>query len=220
MQNDLVERKLSIGEASKYLGISIDTLRRWEGRGRITPFRSPGGHRYYTAFELDKLFNKKYVRDEFSQNDKVNIPEPPPAEPQIEKINLSAEPSMETPVMPAVSINNEIQAEVNSEVVSAPSFSSIPEVPQPQIIASPVPTPTTPQPEVNINESILNPVVQESSLSQNQEVRLHNILNNSKVSKSDGSEKLLIIGVIMFTILDVGLFVIWYTSTKIAVPIP
>src|SRR4030042_5950853 len=58
---------LTIGEASDYLGVSIDTLRRWEVRGRIIPLRSPGGHRYYTREDLDRLFNKKYVRDEFSK---------------------------------------------------------------------------------------------------------------------------------------------------------
>lgn len=55
---------VSIGEASEYLGVSIDTLRRWEKRGRIEPYRSPGGHRHYSKDELDKLFDKKYVRDE------------------------------------------------------------------------------------------------------------------------------------------------------------
>lgn len=57
---------LSIGEASEYLGISIDTLRRWEKRNKVEVFRSPGGHRYFTKSELDKVFGKKYERDERS----------------------------------------------------------------------------------------------------------------------------------------------------------
>src|SRR3989344_994083 len=57
---------LSIGEAAEYLGVSIDTLRRWEARGRIVPLRSPGGHRYFSKNDLDSLFNKKYTRDETS----------------------------------------------------------------------------------------------------------------------------------------------------------
>lgn len=65
---------LSIGEASDYLGVSIDTLRRWEKRGRIIPFRSPGGHRYYKKNELDELFGKRYTHDEHV---KENDPEPP-----------------------------------------------------------------------------------------------------------------------------------------------
>lgn len=53
---------LTIGEASEYLGVSIDTLRRWERKGRIEPFRSPGGHRYYEKGDLDALFGKRYIR--------------------------------------------------------------------------------------------------------------------------------------------------------------
>lgn len=65
MQNYLREKEiLSIGEASEYLGISIDTLRRWEKRDRITAHRSPGGHRYFKRAELDSLFGLKYTRDE------------------------------------------------------------------------------------------------------------------------------------------------------------
>jgi len=33
------QKKLSIGEASEYLGVSIDTLRRWEKKGKIEPMR-------------------------------------------------------------------------------------------------------------------------------------------------------------------------------------
>lgn len=67
MQNDDQNNKLellSIGEASEYLGISIDTLRRWEKKGRIEPLRSPGGHRYYNKKSLEELFGKRYTRDE------------------------------------------------------------------------------------------------------------------------------------------------------------
>ena len=67
MQDDTTQHNLdliSIGDASEYLGISIDTLRRWEKKGRITPMRSPGGHRYFSKRELDNLFGKRYTRDE------------------------------------------------------------------------------------------------------------------------------------------------------------
>ena len=58
------KRLLSIGEASEHLGVSIDTLRRWEKKGRIIPMRSPGGHRYYIREDLDALFGKRYTRDD------------------------------------------------------------------------------------------------------------------------------------------------------------
>ena len=53
---------LSIGEASEYLGVSIDTLRRWEKKGKILSYRSPGGHRYFKQNELDDMFGRKYER--------------------------------------------------------------------------------------------------------------------------------------------------------------
>lgn len=58
---------LSIGDASEYLNISIDTLRRWEKKGRVDAYRSPGGHRYFKKNDLDDLFGKKYTRDEETQ---------------------------------------------------------------------------------------------------------------------------------------------------------
>jgi excisionase family DNA binding protein len=55
---------LSIGEASEYLGVSIDTLRRWEKKGKIISYRSPGGHRYFKKSELDNMFGRKYERSQ------------------------------------------------------------------------------------------------------------------------------------------------------------
>ncbi len=52
------KKLLSIGKASHYLGISRDTLRRWEKKGKITALRSPTNRRYYTKEQLDKLINK------------------------------------------------------------------------------------------------------------------------------------------------------------------
>jgi excisionase family DNA binding protein len=50
---------LTIGQAAKYLGISRDTLRRWEKAGRIKPIRSPTNRRYYTKPILDELMTGK-----------------------------------------------------------------------------------------------------------------------------------------------------------------
>ncbi len=44
---------MHIGEAAKYLKISIDTLRRWEKTGKITPTRTPGGTRLYSKEALE-----------------------------------------------------------------------------------------------------------------------------------------------------------------------
>jgi len=49
----------SIGKAAKYLGVSRDTLRRWEKKGKIKPPRSPSGHRYYNQKLLDEVMTNK-----------------------------------------------------------------------------------------------------------------------------------------------------------------
>ena len=51
MQNKL----LSVGEVSKLLGVSIDTLRRWDLAGRLPSIRSgPRGHRFYRQSDIDQ----------------------------------------------------------------------------------------------------------------------------------------------------------------------
>lgn len=47
-----MERLVSIGEASKVLGVSITTLRRWEAEGRLVPEHTSGGHRRYDLAKL------------------------------------------------------------------------------------------------------------------------------------------------------------------------
>ena len=46
---------LKIGPASKVLGVSIDTLRRWEKSGKITTERTSGGTRLYSLDELKRI---------------------------------------------------------------------------------------------------------------------------------------------------------------------
>ena len=44
--------KISIGKAAKLLGVSRDTLRRWEKDGKIHSQRTAKGHRRYLTEEL------------------------------------------------------------------------------------------------------------------------------------------------------------------------
>ncbi len=53
---------LKIGQAAKALGVSIDTLRRWERSGKIETIRTPGGTRLYSLTHLKKI-NPKSVQD-------------------------------------------------------------------------------------------------------------------------------------------------------------
>src|SRR6187397_266261 len=45
----------SASEAAKLLGISLDTLRRWDRAGRIQTARDSGNRRIVAASEIDKL---------------------------------------------------------------------------------------------------------------------------------------------------------------------
>src|SRR3989442_4405512 len=46
---------VSLGEASKLLGIAPGTLRRWADDGRISVFTTPGGHRRFSRTTLRSL---------------------------------------------------------------------------------------------------------------------------------------------------------------------
>ena len=51
-----------IGEAADYVGVSAQTLRRWDKEGRISPLRHPrNGYRYYRRAELEP-FRLEYQR--------------------------------------------------------------------------------------------------------------------------------------------------------------
>ncbi len=50
-QNLLVK----IGDTAKLVGVSIDTLRRWEKKGFISPIKTPGGTRLYDLDQIQKL---------------------------------------------------------------------------------------------------------------------------------------------------------------------
>jgi molybdopterin-binding protein len=45
----------SAGEAAKTLGISLDTLRRWDRTGKIKTSRDEGNRRIVSAAEIDRL---------------------------------------------------------------------------------------------------------------------------------------------------------------------
>ena len=49
----MINKDLNIGEAARYLGISIDTLRRWDKNGKLPARRSEGGHRFYSQTDID-----------------------------------------------------------------------------------------------------------------------------------------------------------------------
>jgi excisionase family DNA binding protein len=46
---------LSLGPASRLLGVDADTLRRWADGGRIAAFTTPGGHRRFDRRAVERL---------------------------------------------------------------------------------------------------------------------------------------------------------------------
>lgn len=51
-----------ISQAAKLLGVSIQTLRRWNKAGSLRPaFVSPGGHRYYAKSDLEQYLQDLFV---------------------------------------------------------------------------------------------------------------------------------------------------------------
>jgi len=48
-------RPLTMGEAAQALGVSVDTLRRWDRAGKITTFRDDRNHRLVDAAEVERL---------------------------------------------------------------------------------------------------------------------------------------------------------------------
>lgn len=49
------KERLTIGEAAKYLQVSVDTLRRWDASGKLRAGRSAGRHRYYLLSDLKRF---------------------------------------------------------------------------------------------------------------------------------------------------------------------
>jgi DNA-binding transcriptional MerR regulator/quercetin dioxygenase-like cupin family protein len=52
----------AIGETARLIGVSQGLLRLWEREGLISPQRTPGGHRFYTAEDLERLRQIAHLR--------------------------------------------------------------------------------------------------------------------------------------------------------------
>jgi molybdopterin-binding protein len=51
-----------IGEAAAALGVRVETLRRWEGEGKVTTRRTSGGQRLVPAAEVARLLTEQSGR--------------------------------------------------------------------------------------------------------------------------------------------------------------
>src|SRR6266542_3966693 len=53
---------LSLGPASRLVGVDPDTLRRWADDGRVRAFATPGGHRRFATEDLQRLVQARSPR--------------------------------------------------------------------------------------------------------------------------------------------------------------
>jgi molybdopterin-binding protein len=67
----MMENLVRIGAAATALGVSVDTLRRWERDERIT-FERHGGQRYLHAADLAKLLRERSSHDQTSARNRLS----------------------------------------------------------------------------------------------------------------------------------------------------
>ncbi len=59
----MINNQLKINEAANYLGVSIDTLRRWDEKGKLKSLRAKqGDHRYYNLVQLEEFLTTSCIR--------------------------------------------------------------------------------------------------------------------------------------------------------------
>lgn len=63
----MISRLIPIGEAAKFLGVSIDTLRNWDKKDILASFRPElKGKRYYRQEDIENFISKKPLADHVS----------------------------------------------------------------------------------------------------------------------------------------------------------
>jgi molybdopterin-binding protein len=53
------DRSIRIGQAAELLGVSVETIRRWESDGRLTTTRSAGGQRQVQIADVSRLMAQR-----------------------------------------------------------------------------------------------------------------------------------------------------------------
>ena len=55
MNKDIDQELLTIGQAAEYLGVSLNTLRRWDESGKLVAIRKDGGGLHCDGSGADRL---------------------------------------------------------------------------------------------------------------------------------------------------------------------
>jgi len=199
---------LGIGEAAEFTGVSIDTLRRWEKKGKIKTFRSPGGHRYFQRHELQQVFGTKYQRDEISHlkkaSPKIDVEEK--QEPTAQALPKSEPDKTASVIKDYYRDKLSVPRYITHETISKYDYAfrnRSQSAQDPKVESN---FQTTPQIESS-QASILTPTPQ----AKTQESSITKIRINYK--------KVAIIAFAIFIIVDLILLIIWATTPKIISPL-
>ena len=247
---DIKREYLSIGEAADYLGISIDTIRRWDKKGKVTAYRSPGGHRYFQKNDLDKLFDTKYEREQIPSpvtkptSEKVEtVDEEKLEEIKIENLKPRSDPLEEKVEIITKEIRT--QAKVDQPTKSLTEESPLVDDQYPRVASfSHLDLPKNTSQESEISTSIGKKEVIQDETTYNQkhlqspasippttsvnanelkdkEKSINNaVVKEEKIQEVGKKKYILIILLILFIIVDIVLAIVWYNSNKILSPIP
>src|SRR6266576_2798125 len=56
---EMAEEMIRVGQAAEMLGVTVETVRRWETEGRLLVDRSPGGQRLVSLREVTRLLAER-----------------------------------------------------------------------------------------------------------------------------------------------------------------
>lgn len=121
----------NISEAAEYIGVSHDTLRRWEKKGKLVPRRTVGKHRRYSKKQLENVLKRPLdtIPQPIQTVTKQIVTEQiPSSEPQITKI-VTPETSQYSPTQatPAITTQPPPQPQISTDATSQSTL-SIPQI--------------------------------------------------------------------------------------------
>lgn len=58
---EITKQWVPIADAARFLGVSQDTLRRWEKKDKLIPRRTVGGHRRYSRKQLERILKQPMI---------------------------------------------------------------------------------------------------------------------------------------------------------------
>lgn len=94
---------ISISEAAEYIGVSQDTLRRWEKKGKLVPRRTIGKHRRYSKNQLEQVLKQPMEQIIQQKPAPETITKPIQVTQSISTTPPMPPPSLTTQTTPAVS---------------------------------------------------------------------------------------------------------------------